>query len=182
MAIALLALQHGEEVARGPLSPFEVNFGIFFWTWLVFIVLFLLLRKYAFPAIVKATVEREQSIARQVGEAERLRAEAEAALAEQKKLLAESRESAQAMMADARSSAEKERAHLLQKARDEQEAMLERARREIGAERDRAVAELRREAVDISLAAASKLIEKRLDQDTDRRLVEEYISKLEPAR
>ncbi|MGH7658744.1 MAG: F0F1 ATP synthase subunit B [Gemmatimonadales bacterium] len=180
MPIALLALQHGAEVAEGPMSPFEVNFGIFFWTWLIFIALFLVLKKYAFPAIVKATVEREQAIARQVGEAERLRADAESTLAEQKKLLAESRDSAQSMMSEARSAAEKERAHLLVKAREEHEALLERARREIGAERDKAVQDLRREAVDISLAAASKLIGQRLDQDADRRLVQEYISKLEP--
>jgi F0F1-type ATP synthase membrane subunit b/b' len=41
------------------------------------------------------------------------------------------------------------------------------------------VAELRREAVDLSLAAASKLIEKRLDGDTDRKLVQEFISTLD---
>ena len=57
--------------------------------------------------------------------------------------------------------------------------MLARARREIVAERDRAVAELRREAVDLSLAAASKLIEKRLDGETDRKLVLEYLATLD---
>jgi F0F1-type ATP synthase membrane subunit b/b' len=40
------------------------------------------------------------------------------------------------------------------------------------------VAELRREAVDLSLAAASKLIEKRLDSETDRKLVQEFLSSL----
>lgn len=182
MRITLLALQHAAETADGgpPVSPFEVETGIFLWTWVVFIALFFLLKKYAFPAVVKATVEREQTIARQVGEAERLRADAESTLEEQKKLLAESRDSAQAMMADARSAADKERTHLMEKAREEHESLLDRARREIEAERDRAVQELRKEAVEISLAAASKLIGQRLDQDADRRLVQEYLSKLEP--
>ena len=57
--------------------------------------------------------------------------------------------------------------------------MLERAKREIAVERERAVAELRREAVDLSLAAASKLIEQRLDSDADRKIVEEYLGTLE---
>ena len=57
-----------------------------------------------------------------------------------------------------------------------------RARREIAAERDRAVAELRREAVDLSLAAASKLIQKRLDSETDRKLVLEYLATLDGGR
>ena len=51
----------------GPASPFEVNFGLFFWTWLVFIALYLLLKRFAWPAIVKATEEREQAIAKQLG-------------------------------------------------------------------------------------------------------------------
>ena len=51
----------------------------------------------------------------------------------------------------------------MEKTRQEQEELLARARREIGAERDRAIEELRREAVDLSLAAASKLIGERLD-------------------
>ena len=62
----LFALQaHGaEEAAPGFASPFEVNFGLFFWTWVVFIVLFLVLKRFAWPAILKATEEREQTLAR----------------------------------------------------------------------------------------------------------------------
>jgi F-type H+-transporting ATPase subunit b len=70
----------------------------------------------------------------------------------------------------------------MEKTRQEQEELLARARREIGAERERAVAELRREAVDLSLAAASRLIEKRLDGDTDRKLVLDFLASLDEKR
>ncbi len=163
----------------GPVSPFEVNFGLFFWTWIVFISLFLLLRKYAWPAIVKATEEREQAIERQLAEAEKSNAEAADHLAEQQKLLGEARDQASQLMADARQAAEKERAAAVEKTRQEQEQMLERARREIAAERERALQALRTEAVDLSLAAASKLIEQRLDSEGDRRLVVSYLGALE---
>ena len=83
---------------------------------------------------------------------------------------------------DARSAAEKERAHALEKTKQEQEELLDRARREIASERDRAVEELRREAVDLSLAAAGKLIGERLDSDTDRKLIESYLATLEQDR
>ena len=76
--------------------------------------------------------------------------------------------------------AEKERAVALEKTRAEQEELLARARREIGAERDRAVQELRREAVDLSLAAAGRLIGQRLESDADRDLVMKYLTTLEP--
>ena len=70
----------------------------------------------------------------------------------------------------------------MEKTKQEQEDLLQRARREITSERDRAVADLRREAVDLSLAAASKLIGKRLDSETDKKIVSDYLASLESAR
>ena len=85
-------------------------------------------------------------------------------------------------MLEARQLAEKERAVAMEKTKQEQEELLARARREIAAERDRAVAELRREAVDLSLAAASKLIGERLDSETDRKIVLDYLATLDAGR
>ena len=152
--------------------------GLFVWTWIVFLPLMWVLYKFAYPAILSATEAREKKIADQLGEAERLNAEARTLLAEQQKLSAESRSAAQAMLADARAAAESERAATLEKAQHEQEALMARAKREIGAERDRAIALLRQEAVDLSLAAASKLIGQRLDAAGDRKLVEDYLATL----
>lgn len=152
--------------------------GLFVWTWIVFLPLMWVLYKFAYPAILSATEAREKKIADQLGEAERLNAEARTLLADQQKLSAESRSAAQAMLADARAAAESERAATLEKAQHEQEALMARAKREIGAERDRAIALLRQEAVDLSLAAASKLIGQRLDAAGDRKLVEDYLATL----
>lgn len=165
----------------GPASPFEVNFGLFFWTWLVFIALFLLLKRFAWPAIVKATEEREQAIARQLEEANAHNAEAAGHLAEQQKLLGEARSQAQQLLADAKHAAEAERSSALEKTKQEQEALLKRAKREIAGEREKAIRALRQEAVDLSLAAASKLIGQRLDSDSDRTLVLSYLDSLEEA-
>lgn len=182
MSVVLRALQEAGHEAQdaahateGFSSPFDVNFGLFFWTWVVFILLFLVLRKFAWPPIVRATEERERKIARDLAEAERMSAEAKHALEEHRKLLASAKEEAQGLVNDAKGLAQQEREHMLAKAREEQEQMLERARREIIAEQERAVAQLRREAVDLSLAAASKLIERRLDSDADRKIVEDYL-------
>ena len=163
----------------GPVSPFEVNFGLFFWTWLVFIVLYLLLKRFAWPAIVKATEEREQAIARQLEEAETLNAEAATHLAEQQKLLGEARTQGQQLLADAKHAADRERSAAVEKTKQEQEALLDRAKRDIAAELEKAIRALREEAVDLSLAVASKLIEQRLDSDGDRKLVLSYLGSLE---
>ncbi len=163
----------------GPASPFEVNFGLFFWTWLVFIALFLLLKRFAWPAIVKATEEREQAIAKQLEEAKTLNAEAAAHLAEQQKLLSEARSQGQQLLADAKQAADRERSLVLEKTKQAQEALLDRAKQDIAAEREKALRALREEAVDLSLAVASKLIEQRLDSEGDRKLVVSYLGSLE---
>jgi F-type H+-transporting ATPase subunit b len=180
--LGLLTLVQEAEAHGGPASPFEVNFGLFFWTWVVFLALLYVLKKFAWPPLVKATEEREKRLQALLDEAERARAEAEATLAEHRKLLAEGKSTAHALLTEARATAEKERAVALEKTRAEQEELLARARRDIIGERERAIAELRREAVDLSLAAASKLIGERLTSETDRTLVEKYLASLEAQR
>ena len=54
--------------------------------------------------------------------------------------------------------------------------MIERARQEITAEKEKAVQALRREAVELSIAAASKLIEKNLTTDSNKKLVSDYLA------
>jgi F-type H+-transporting ATPase subunit b len=169
--------QEGE--ASGPLV---VNGGLMIWTLVVFLLLFLVLKRFAWPALLGAVEAREKRLEEQLAEAERNRAESARLLEEHKKLLLDTRTQASAILADARATAEKERALAMEKTKQEQEDLLERARREINAERERAIVELRREAVDLSLAAASKLIGERLSGESDRKLVEAYLATLEPGR
>ncbi len=171
-----------EHAAERAASPLTVEFGLMFWTLVVFMLLLLILRKFAWPAILGAVEAREQALERQLAEAEKNRAESAALLEEHKKLVADAKTQAHGIVVDARQLAEKERAVAMEKTKQEQEEALARARREIAAERDRAIADLRREAVDLSLAAASKLVGQRLDSDTDRKLVLEYLATLDGGR
>jgi F-type H+-transporting ATPase subunit b len=176
MPITLAALQE-PHAAPGPLS---VEPGLMIWTVIVFLLLLLVLKKFAYPALLGAVEARERALQEQLDEAERNRAESAKLLEEHKKLLAEARTQAHSLLVEARTTAEKERALAMEKTLQEQQQLLERARRDIAGERDRAIAELRREAVDLSLAAASKLIGERLTSDTDRKLVQEYLASLDP--
>ncbi len=97
-------LQEAEQ--HGPASPFEPEFGLIFWTWLVFIGLFFVLKKYAWPAILTATEERERKIAHQLDEAEKMNAEAKAVLEEHKALLAGARDEASKLIGEAKTVAE----------------------------------------------------------------------------
>ena len=179
MLAALWLVQEHAAEAAGPASPFEVNFGLFFWTWIVFFVLLWVLKRFAWPGILKNTLEREAKIKGQLADAERLNTEAKAALAEGQRLQMSARAEAQQLLADAKAAVDKERASAVEKVRHEQEAVLERARRDIAAERDKAISELRREAVDLALGAAAKVIGQRLDSDADKKIVLDYLAKVE---
>jgi F-type H+-transporting ATPase subunit b len=174
--LALLLAQEGE------FTPFSINTGLIFWTVVVFAILLALLWRFGWPAILKTVEDRERRIQQQLEEAERARAEAARLLEEHKRTIAGAKAEAQEIVARAKAVADKERETLLARARQEYDQLLERARHEIDAEKEKAIVALRREAVDLSIAAASKLLEAQLDSETNRKLVTEYLAQLEAGR
>ncbi len=151
---------------------------MFIWTWVVFLALLYLLKKYAWPQIVGAVEAREKRLAEQIAETARLQEEAKRLVEQNQKALADARGVAAGMLADVKAQAERDRTAAMEKTKAEQDDLIARARREINSERDRAIGDLRREAVDLSLAAASKLVGERLDTEADRKLVTTYLSTL----
>jgi F-type H+-transporting ATPase subunit b len=182
MPLLLVVQEAAHAGGEEAFTPFSINTGLIFWTIVVFGILLVLLWKLGLPALLKSVEERERRIQQQLEEAERARAEAVRLLEEHKRTIAGARAEAQEIVAKAKSVAEKERETLLAKARQEYEQLLGRARKEIDAEKEKAILELRREAVDLSIAAASKLIEGNLDTAANRRLVTEYLASLEAGR
>ena len=179
--LAVLALLQ-EHPAEGPASPFEVNFGLFFWTWVVFIALFFTLKRALWPRLVGSVEERERKIAKQLDDAAKANAEAQRLLEEHKKQIAAARTEAQEILAKAKTVSQKERETLLAKAREEYDALLSRARKDIDAEKEKAILALRREAVELSIAAASRVIEANLDNDANRRLVHDFLETLDKGK
>jgi len=164
-----------EAPKAGLLSPVG---GLMFWTVLVFAVLLFVLSRYAFKPILAAVEGREQELRDAMAEAKADRDAAAASLAEQKRQLDAARADAQKIIADGRATADKMRADLLEQTKLQQGEMLERAKRDIASEKVNAIAELRREAVDLAIAGATKVIEKNLDDAGNRVLVEKYLSSI----
>ncbi|HKV70920.1 MAG TPA: F0F1 ATP synthase subunit B [Gemmatimonadales bacterium] len=177
--LALLVLQ---EAAEQTATPFDINKGVIFWTVIIFGILLVILWRLGWPEILKMVEEREHRIQKQLDEAEKARTEAQKLLEEHKKLVADGKAQAQEILSTAKSAAGKEREALLAKTREEQELMLERARQDITAEKEKAIQALRREAVELSIAAASKLIEKNLSTESNRKLVSDYLAGIEKGK
>jgi F-type H+-transporting ATPase subunit b len=173
--LSILLQEHAAEGAEP--GVFQLAANVSFWTVVIFLALLALLAKFAFPPILGYAAAREKRIQDSLGEAKKQREEAAALLAQQRQELGVAKQEAQQVILEARQAAEKVRGELLNKARQEQEEILARAKQEIAVERERAVESVRREAVDLALAAAGKLIERKLDADDDRRLVSEFLGR-----
>ena len=150
--------------------------GLMIWTLIIFGLLFFILRRYAFPPITAAVEARERALEEAITAAKRDREEAARVLAEQRQQIETARNEAQRFIADGRAAGEKIRADMLEQTRQQQQELLDRARRDIEAEKERAIADLRREAVDLAIAGASRVIEKNLDEPSNRRLVESFLA------
>ena len=173
--LGLLQQATGEEHVP---SPFDINGGVIIWTVIIFLILLGILYKMGYPALLKMVEERERRIQKQLEDAEKANVEAQRLLEEHKKQIAAARTEAQEILAKAKTVSQKERETLLAKAREEYDALLARARRDIDAEKDKAILALRREAVELSIAAASRVIEANLDTDANRKLVTDFLETL----
>lgn len=169
------------EGAGGPVNLLEPNAGLMVWTLVVFIGLMVVLKKFAFGPLFAAVEAREKALEDAIDGAKRDREAAAALLAEQKSALDASRTQAQQIIADGRSVAEKMRADLLDETRKQQGELMEQARRDIESEKAKAIAELRREAIDLAIVGAGKVIEQNLDSAGNRRIVEQFLASLPTA-
>lgn len=159
-----------------PVNLLSPNTGLMFWTLLIFIVLFVVLQRFAFKPLTAAVEARERALEEAIKKAKDDREEAARHLEQQIKALEAARAEAQRIIADGRTTGEKLRGEMLEQTKHQQHELLERARVEIDNERKRAIADLRREAVDLALAGASKVIERNLDDQTNRKLVESFLA------
>ena len=143
-----------------------------------FLLILFILWRFAFGPILAAVNAREEGINQALEDARTRQADAEKLLEEHKQQLADARRQAQEIVAEGREAGSRLQIEIEGKAREESEAILTRARSEIEREKDAAVDVLRRETVDLALAAASKLLHEKLDSEQDRKLVVDYVDGL----
>ncbi len=180
-ALALLALPGGlaaQGLAEGGGSLFSVNVGLTIWTIVVFLLLVIVLGKFAWGPILNSAKAREERIQNALDEAVKHHAEAAALLEQHRAQLADGRRQAQEIVNEGKTAGERLRKDIEQKARAEGQALVERARAEIEREKDAALDEIRKESVDLALAAAARLMNEKLDAEKDRRLVVGYLDEL----
>ncbi|MGD9642938.1 MAG: F0F1 ATP synthase subunit B [Elusimicrobiales bacterium] len=158
------------------------EFGLMFWTIVCFVLLALLLSRTAWKPLLQAVEERERAIRHDRHTAETARAEAEKLKAELDAKLAELKAEISRRLEEARISAEKEKDVLIEEARKSAGVIVEAARNEIEAQKLEAARELRGKVAELSVLAAERILLKQLDHRANTDLASRYLAELEKER
>jgi F-type H+-transporting ATPase subunit b len=153
--------------------------GLFIWTILTFLVLVGLLAKFAWRPLLAALERRQELIAKSIRDAERARVDLERVQQESAKVLAAARVDGEALIARSRQAADRLGEELRQKASAEAAGILKKAEREIQLETTRAVEQVRREAIELSVSIASKILHRAVSKDDNLALIEDTIRQIE---
>ena len=156
----------------------EVFQSLMFWSVVSFMLLFFLLKKFAFPPIVGALEEREQKIRSDIGEAEKLKQEADRIKSDLERELKNAHEKAGTIVQMANDESKKIQEKTLQETQNKVRQLQYDAEQEIQVSRNKLFNEIRGFAAALTVASAEKVIKKSLGEGDHKRLIEESIDEV----
>ncbi len=151
------------------------GFGLIFWMTLAFLIVFFVLKKFAWKPILASLKEREDSIEDALKAAEEAKKEMASLKAANEELLREAREERDAMLADARKIKEQIIGEAREKANKEASIIVENAREQINSEKQAALIELKNLIATYSIEIAEKVLQEEL---SDKKKQQAYVTKL----
>mgnify|MGYP002624160233 CR=1 FL=1 len=172
-AIALFAASD-EPRPLGALLDFAP--GAMIWTFVAFFLGLFLMWKFVYGPITQALEDRDQKVEDAIQAAEVARQQAEAQMAQARAELAEAQQNAKRTVEEAMARAERQAAEAVREADQRAKAELQKARDTIAAEKRQAVQEIRALAVDLTISAAGKLLQREVDAAKNKPLVEQFVS------
>ena len=149
--------------------------GLLIWTLLAFLVVFFILKKYAWPAILGGLKKREETIAEALASAERIKAEMAQMKSENESLLAQAREERAGMLKDAKNTADKMVSDAKEKAKAEYDKILTDAQSAIQQQKNAVLTDLKNQVGALVIEVAEKVLRKELN---DKAQQENYIKQL----
>lgn len=157
--------------------------GTVFWTTFIFLILLLLLWKFAWGPIMSAVKSREDTIRNALESAEKAREEMKVLQADNEIILRKAREERDKILRDARVAYERMMSEAKEKGQSESDAMVRRASELIEREKITAIAEVKREVARLAIEVASKIVGETLKSDAEQqKLIERYIREIEANR
>ena len=154
----------------------DFSFGLFFWQILLFVLLLLLLRKYAWNPILNALNEREEGIQNALDEADKARQQMAELKSSNEKILKEARAERDGLLKDAREIKDKMISEAKEEANTQANKLIEQAKNTIENEKLAAITELRNQVAELSIGIAEKVIKEELsNKDKQVALIEKML-------
>ena len=139
------------------------EFGLFFWTLIAFLSIFLILKKYAWKPILESLGEREKGIAESISAAERVKTEMSQLKADNEKLLAQAREERTAMLREAKETRDRIVGEAKDMAKVEANKIIVDAQHQIQQQKMAALTEVKNEIGNLAVEVAGKILRKQLN-------------------
>jgi len=161
-------------LALNPLVKPDI--GLLFWTVVTFLILLVLLRKFAWKPILNAVQSREESIDKALNEAEKAREEMAQLKADNERIQKEARKEREEILKEAREMKDNIITEAKEKAGSEADRMIDSAREQIQNEKMAAITDLKNQVGRMSIEIAEKILRKELDsKENQEQLVEDQL-------
>ena len=160
-------------------SVIKPDFGLLFWTSIIFILFWVIIGKFGFRPIMEGLKKREKDIQASLDEAKRTREEMARMKAENEELLAQAREERAQILKEAKEAKDRLIAEAKDKAKEEAKKIVANAKEQIENQKMAAIVELKNQVGKLSLEIAEKVIRKQLEGDKQQEaFVEELVKDL----
>jgi F-type H+-transporting ATPase subunit b len=156
----------------------EVNTGLISWTIVTFVLLLIVLRKFAWKPLLEGLQRREERVRTSIERAEQAQKDAERLMEENRQRLAQADQESHRLLSEGRVLAEKLKADIVEQANKQSRKMIEQAHQEIEREKEAALAQLRDEVATLAIKAAEKILDETLDEKQQRKLLDTYLDSI----
>ena len=152
--------------------------GLFMWTIVTFLIVLMLLKWKAWSPLMSALDKRAEDINNALSAAERAKEDAEKASQDYEKLVQKAHSEAQQIIADSKFAGERVKNDIESAAKEKAEELIGKAKIQIEAESQKAIQEIKSSVVDLSIEAATKIIQKNLDSEDNRKLIDQTMDSM----
>lgn len=164
--------------ASGGLGMLGINLKIFIAQLVNFLIVLLVLWKWAFKPLARGLEARSEKIERGLKDAEAAEKRLQKIDEERKLVLAKTEKEATKVLEEARHEAETKQKEIIEKAKREVERVVAQGRGSLKQEKEAMVREARKDVVEIAIAAVEKILKEKVDEKKSRSLAEEVVRKL----
>ena len=151
---------------------FTIDPGLFIWSIIIFLLVLLILKRYAWTPLLDFIDEREKEISDSLAMAESAKADLEKIKDESEKILDEAKKLGKVIVGDSKQKAEQSANNILNKAQEKSNEFLVDAKSKIDLEKKRAIKEIKEEVVELSLDLASQVLQRNVKDDDNNRFIQ----------